>query len=960
MPLNSNTRTLTADEIKTASGSYTIAFPSNPPLSGTSLSYNGVNYVWSASGGGGGLPTQVSLNTNQVTPANTGVSVDALNATGFNIDYSVERKFDSLSEQLTQSIMDNVGITDIGKFTTFVRSVILQPDGKIIVVGDFFSYNRVIGRNLIVRFNSDGTTDTTFCVNASDGAKFANGAIRSVALQSDGKILLGGSFTAYNGTTNRDRLIRLNADGTLDTAFCANASDGAKINATVLSIFVQSDGKILIGGSFTNYAGTVGRSYLVRLNSDGTTDTAFCVNASDSSKFQAAVNVISAQSDGKILVGGAFNNYSATTNRNKFLRLNSDGTTDTAFCANAVDSAKFSNDINTIALQSDNKIILGGTFASYAGTTGRSRLIRLNSDGTLDTAFCVNATDGTKFSNEVNTVALRSDGKILLGGSFTNYSSVTGRNRLILLNSDGTTDTAFCTNASDGAKFGATINTAIFATGSEVFIGGNFTSYGTTEFTRYFVALNSDGSINNTLNSNISGTVFSFSATATALARQSDGKILVGGLFTNYKGQLNRSYLIRLNSDGTTDTAFCANAVDGAKFNAQIFSITVQSDGKILVGGLFTNYDGITGRSYLVRLNSDGTLDTAFCANAVDSAKFNAQATGISVQSDGKILVGGNFTNYAGTTNRNRLIRLNSDGTLDTAFCVNASDGAKVSAGVNIAFLQSDGKILLAGNFSNYAGTSGRSRLVRLNADGTTDTAFCVNAVDGAKFNAEVNSVFVQSDGKILAGGAFNDYAGTAGRNRLVRLNADGTTDTAFCVNAVDGTKFGSEVTSCVAQLNGKILIGGSFTNYAGTTNRSRLLLLNNDGTIDVSFANSAVDGKFASGSITNNCIIVDSSYNVYFSGNFSLVAPYQCYATLSPQLYGGIVQSQLEMGRIQGLISVSGTITTAAAYAPLGSSGVTFSVNSSGNIQYTSNNTYPYPDYQQTYGYARLLVGNF
>jgi uncharacterized delta-60 repeat protein len=960
MPLNSNTRTLTADEIKTASGSYTIAFPSNPPSSGTSLSYNGVNYVWSASGGGGGLPTQVPLNTNQVTPANTGVSVDALNATGFNIDYSVERKFDSLSEQLTQSIMDNVGITDIGKFSNFVRSVILQPDGKIIVVGDFFSYGRVIGRNLIVRFNSDGTTDTTFCVNASDGAKFAVGAIRSAALQSDGKILLGGSFTAYNGTTNRDRLIRLNADGTLDTAFCVNASDGAKINTTVLSIFIQSDGKILIGGSFTAYAGTAGRSYLVRLNSDGTTDTAFCANAVDGTKFQAAVNVISAQSDGKILVGGAFVNYAGTTNRNRFIRLNSDGTTDTTFCANAVDGAKFGNDVNAIALQSDNKIILGGAFSSYAGTSGRSRLIRLNSDGTLDTAFCVNASDGIKFSNDVNTVALRSDGKILVGGAFVNYSGVTGRNRLILLNSDGTTDTAFCTNASDGAKFGATINTAIFVTGSAVFIGGNFTSFGTTEFTRYFVALNSDGSINNTLNSNISGTVFSFNATATALARQSDGKILVGGLFTNYDGQLNRSYLIRLNSDGTTDTAFCANAVDGAKFNAQIFSITVQSDGKILVSGLFTNYAGTSGRSHLVRLNSDGTLDTAFCVNASDSAKFNAQANGISVQSDGKILVGGNFTSYAGTTNRSRLIRLNSDGTLDTAFCVNASDGAKISASVNIAFLQSDGKILLAGNFSSYAGTSGRSRLVRLNADGTTDTAFCVNASDGAKFSAEVNCVFAQSDGKILVGGAFNDYAGTAGRNRLVRLNSDGTLDTAFCVNAVDGTKFSSEVTSCVAQLNGKILIGGSFSNYAGTTNRSRLLLLNNDGTIDVSFANSAVDGKFASGSITNNCIIVDSSYNVYFSGNFSLVAPYQCYATLSPQLYGGIVQSQLEMGRIQGLISVSGTITTAAAYAPLGSSGVTFSVNSSGNIQYTSNNTYPYPDYQQTYGYARLLVGNF
>ena len=111
--------------------------------------------------------------------------------------------------------------------------------------------------------------------------------------------------------------------------------------------------------------------------------------------------------------------------------------------------------------------------------------------------------------------------------------------------------------------------------------------------------------------------------------------------------------------------SFIMKATDGGKFSSLLRSVNLQSDGKILVGGDFVSYSGVTGRDNLIRLNSDGTLDTSFCANATDGSKFTGWVSVIEVQSDGKILVGGNFTNYAGVTGRNRLVRLNSDGTVD-------------------------------------------------------------------------------------------------------------------------------------------------------------------------------------------------------------------------------------------------------------------------------------------------------
>ena len=293
-------------------------------------------------------------------------------------------------------------------FNGAVFSTAIQSDGKIVVGGYFNGYNETTA-NQIIRLNIDGSRDTSFAY----GNGFNNDVL-SIVIQSDGKIVVGGRFTGYN-ETSANQIIRLNIDGSIDTSFVY----GTGFYNTVRYIAIQSDDKILVGGDFTYYNGT-GANRIIRLNSDGSVDTSFVNGAG----FNNPVFSIAIQSNGKIVVSGQFSDYDGT-GANHIIRLNSDGSIDTSF----VYGTGFSGGLAySIAIQSDDKILLGGYFSEYNGIPA-SAIIRLNTDGSIDTSFVY----GT-FTNEVDSIVIQSDGKILLGGSFTTYNG-TSANRIVSLNS---------------------------------------------------------------------------------------------------------------------------------------------------------------------------------------------------------------------------------------------------------------------------------------------------------------------------------------------------------------------------------------------------------------------------------------------------------------------------------------------------------------------------------------------
>ncbi len=337
---------------------------------------------------------------------------------------------------------------------------------------------------------------------------------------------------------------------------------------------------------------------------------------------------------------------------------------------------------------------------------------------------------------------------------------------------------------------------------------GNFTSYNGNTINR-IVSLNSDSTIDSNFNV---GT--GFNGAVNSIAIQSDGKILAAGIFTSYN-DTSRVRIARLNTDGTLDSSFTT----GTGFSSTVNAIAVQSDGKIVCGGAFANYNG-TRYPRITRINTDGTLDSSFNIGTGLGAGFNNVVNAVTVQSDDKIVCGGNFTVYSSTTNI-RIARLNTDGTIDSSF----STGSGFNLAMNAVTVQSDGKILCGGSFTSYNGT-GVSRIARLNTNGIIDSSFTI----GTGFNSTVIAIAVQSDGKILCGGSFTSYNGTT-RNYIARLNTDGTLDSSFTT----GTGFNSTVSAIAIQADGKIVCGGGFTTYNGTSS-NYIARLNTDGILDTSF----------------------------------------------------------------------------------------------------------------------------
>lgn len=345
-----------------------------------------------------------------------------------------------------------------------VLKTAIQSDGKIIIAGEFTTYNGV-SRNKIARLNTDGSLDTSF--NPGTGA---NSRILTFAIQNDGKIIIAGYFTNYNGT-DINRIARLNSDGTLDSSFNVGTGTGL-----VKTIKILSDTKILIGGSFFTYNGA-SVSCIARLNSDGTLDSTFNSGAGANNE----VLSISIQSNDKIIIGGNFTSFNGVT-RNYLARLNIDGTLDYSF-----DPIAGTNGypVLSTAIQADGKILIGGDFNTYNGSIGSPCIHRLNTDATIDYSFYHGG-----FTDFVRDIIVLSDGKILVSGSFNRFDTVTSPvyiYRIALLNIDGSLNTGFNPGIGPiepGFPASQDIFTTAIQTDGKIIVGGPFTIFNTTNRNR--------------------------------------------------------------------------------------------------------------------------------------------------------------------------------------------------------------------------------------------------------------------------------------------------------------------------------------------------------------------------------------------------------------------------------------------------------------------------------------------
>ena len=632
----------------------------------------------------------------------------------------------------------NTGIGVTGLFGVYSTS--LQTDGKIIICGDFTAFNG-INRNRVVRLNSNGSLDNSFNVGSG-----ANNDIYTSALQGDGKVLLGGRFTAINNV-NANRLVRLNADGSKDVNFLI----GSGASDSISCISVQSDGKILVAGNFTNFSG-VTKNFIVRLNNNGSIDNGFDCGTLIPSYVKSMV----VQPDGKILVSGQY----------YLKRLMQNGSLDASFLN--VTTAGCGGNINKIVLFSDGRIMIGGSFCNY-GNTATNGTVRLFSNGSVDNSFQVMK---HYFFWVGPGLAVQNNGKILIqgGGYHPDYNLSFGT-RLFRANDNGTIDRTF--NNTNGAD--DLVSSIKFQPNGKIIISGGFTSYNNVEYNR-IARIKTDGSLDSSFTSNPGA-----NSLITATAIQPDGKIVIGGTFTTYNG-IPRKSIARLNVDGSLDNSFQVG--QGFTGVYTVYDLSLQSDGKILVCGGFSAYNGTTIHS-IARINTNGTLDNTFTSYMSSSSPLISKILQLP---DGKIIVLGSF-NYYQNSYQHGIVRLNSDGSNDTSFASPFVNLPTIGGSIGRCMsLQNDGKVIVGGK-------------IRLNTNGTIDSSFV------SSFSGSLLTTAIQPDGKILIGG---DPGQQLYGKHILRLNYNGSFDTTF------KTPIGpnSDVNSIALQPDGRIIFSGNFSSY--------------------------------------------------------------------------------------------------------------------------------------------------
>lgn len=775
-----------------------------------------------------------------------------------------------------------------------VYAVAVLPDNKVLVGGDFTEISNVRCRR-IARVNEDGSLDLSFPTG-----RVPNWEVRALAVQTDGKILVGGFFTTYDDQAHGG-IVRIDPNGELDSSF----DPGLGANSGVEALALQPDGRIVVGGWFTDFNGFP-VAYLIRVNTDGSRDATFDLGAGPNQE----VTTVKVQADGKILIGGAFTEINHLP-AHHLARLNTDGSLDGTFrSGTGADDWLFA-----LAEQADGKILIGGKFQSYDGHFC-PRFARLNTDGTWDAGYTL----GSGVSDQVNVIAIR-DQVAYLGGHFESINGFARRHFALIhlappphyvpLIKFGPRNTSVPLNGSvrfevsaagypwpkyqwqhEGTNLVGATNAVLSLSSLRTNQAGVYSvavsnEIGTTNWT---VSLMVTGAPPQLLSQSKSqyvneGTELTLSATATGFPAPSyqwqkdgvellfetnaslrwsrimvaqsgsysvvcsnafglvasepmilcvrqrpldpyfkvnledfgsveaivlqpqDQKILIGGRFHSVNGTSCRS-IARLDANGRLDPTFRSET----GFDNDIFALALQPDRKILCVGTFHTAGG-KPHFGLARLNPDGSVDESFAWSPGMEGTFMS----VQLQKDNKILIGGRLDDRF-LPPFHHLLRLFPDGTLDPTF----DDHFCLRDYVYHLAIQMDDKILAGGFYP----------LMRLSDNGNPDSSF--NGVEGSR----IRTLQLQEDGKILAASLNDEYVATP--FNFARFNSDGSYDRSY----VPDIKPAQGVSTLLLQPDGKIVLAG-FPDLRNIGRISRLLRLNPDGSADASFnSGSQINGE--------------------------------------------------------------------------------------------------------------------
>lgn len=638
---------------------------------------------------------------------------------------------------------------------------------------------------------------------------------------------------------------------------------GGGPDAPVKVIAVEPDGRILVGGAFTNLAGAA-HGCIARFGTNWLVDTEFMAQLDrDPSGIQPLP-------DGRILVCGSFTKVNGVA-RPGLARLQPDGALDEEFVP---PSDLTAGSINAAAA-STNGIWICGNFIKAGGRT-LNRVAKLTSTGAVDPAF----TSPFAAEGYVTLLAVQPDGKPIISGAFTNLGGV-GITNLVRLNSDGAVDTSFRSPFGSTERFSRAL---LLPNGQLIAAVATYADYGLSVTAPRLVRLNPDGSLDSTFQVGFESPGQSYNSGIYSLSLQQDGKILVSGTFLKANG-VPRGKLARLTPDGTLD--YCFDVAMGGDWYP--LAVAPVNDGSIIVGASGGSVQGLQN-PYLLRLLPPPDCTTAVIEMAVPAIQVREDGMraqiplirhggldrvqtvtfgtryGSAVPGTDYQAVIGTITFTKGERSQSIFIPVLGDTSTEgpetfEVFLTKAQDGALLGDATNVVVTLTDsskgtagapdtnfvirlngavetisplddGRVVIGGTFTKV-NDQATPHLVRLRADGTVETPFLhAQGLDGP-----ISSVTVDSTGRTLVAGDFQNVDGVR-RPGLVRFDANGVRDDGFAPfdSIPTNSYYHPSIWAVTTLADGSVVCAGDLPIAEGS--RGVLLRLSENGIIDQAFTN--------------------------------------------------------------------------------------------------------------------------
>lgn len=653
-----------------------------------------------------------------------------------------------------------------------------DPSGNVYLGGSFTAVNPIPAPGVTAVTVADASR-VAGC-NLTEGF---NGPVHAVVYDAaDDSFLIGGHFTQYRNQSHL-RFVRLTCSGEPASWFVNKG-----FNGPVNSILKVSDGSIFVGGSFSHY-GSTASSGLVRLNSNGVLLRSYTGIARSDSTDGVYALALAATTPESLWVGGRFSQYESDSSFANLARIN----VDTGLNLLTVSPA---TELPVFALAATvGSVYVGGEF-----TGPGVGLVKLANDGSKDSF-----SSGSTFSDAIVRSLLLKDSHLFVGGAFqiAKLGALSGApdigfgiQGILSLGHSNLNDTPLAYSLN--------------AVGSDVVVGGRFSSIGTSTRRNLAKFATSNGDVDGSFNfgAGLNDAVRSLALFNSSLS------IALGGEFSALGGT-PAGRLAAFEPNGTFDTDLNGSIATG--FNGDVLAMLF-SGNDLYVGGAFTKLNDDSQTTRLVKLTapasangSSSIVDATFDTSTSGALNGDVRALSLASDNSGQIFVAGAFTQYRGS-NVPGIIRVHVNGIIDSTFNTGAGFTANASRALSINTLAVTPStagaysVYIGGDFARYKGTSS-PHIVKVNHLGTRDTSFSVGPVG---FDAPLRALQL-SGSSLIVGGSFNSYRGTASPG-MIALNSSSAAPISL------GFLSGGEVRALQIDSSGKIWAGGSFTSVAGVS----------------------------------------------------------------------------------------------------------------------------------------------